>query len=102
MRINLVDIERAAERIVPYAVRTPVLRNAALDARAGAQLAFKCENLQRAGAFKFRGACNAVMALPADAAARGVVTHSAGNHGAALALAAQLRGIPAYVVVPEG
>lgn len=102
MNINLLDIERAAERIAPYAVRTPVLRNAALDALAGARLAFKCENLQRAGAFKFRGACNAVMALADTVAARGVVTHSAGNHGAALALAAQLRGIPAHIVVPEG
>jgi len=102
MSINLADIERAAERIAPYAERTPVLRNAALDARTGAQLAFKCENLQRAGAFKFRGACNAVMALADHIAARGVVTHSAGNHGAALALAAHLRGIPAHIVVPEG
>jgi threonine dehydratase len=102
MSINFADIERATERIAPHAVRTPVLNNAALDAHTGAQLAFKCENLQRAGAFKFRGACNAVMALSADAAARGVVTHSAGNHGAALALAAKLRGIPAYIVVPEG
>jgi threonine dehydratase len=73
-----------------------------LDDLTGAQLLFKCENLQRAGAFKFRGACNAVMALPDDVARRGVVTHSAGNHGAALALAAQLRGIPAHIVVPEG
>jgi threonine dehydratase len=102
MSINLADIERAAERIAPYAVRTPVLRNVALDALVGAELAFKCENLQRAGAFKFRGACNAVMALADDIAARGVVTHSAGNHGAALALAAHLRGIPAHIVVPEG
>jgi len=102
MTINLADIERAAERIAPYAVRTPVLRNTALDTQTGAQLAFKCENLQRAGAFKFRGACNAVMALADADAARGVVTHSAGNHGAALALAAHLRGIPAHVVVPQG
>jgi threonine dehydratase len=63
---------------------------------------FKCENLQRAGAFKFRGACNAVWALPEDEAARGVVTHSSGNHGAALALAARTRGIAAHVVVPRG
>jgi threonine dehydratase len=102
MTINLADIERAAERIAPHAVRTPVLRNAALDTRTGAQLAFKCENLQRAGAFKFRGACNAVMALADADAAHGVVTHSAGNHGAALALAAHLRGIPAHIVVPQG
>ena len=102
MIINFADIERAAARILPYAVRTPVLRSAHLDELTGAQLLFKCENLQCAGAFKFRGACNAVMALADDVAARGVVTHSAGNHGAALALAARLRGIPAYIVVPEG
>jgi threonine dehydratase len=92
----------AAARIAPYATRTPVLRSRSLDALVGAQLHFKCENLQRAGAFKFRGACNAVMALDPTAAARGVVTHSSGNHGAALALAARTRGIPAHVVVPEG
>lgn len=102
MSIHLADIERAAQRIAPHAIRTPVLRHDALDTLTQAQLAFKCENLQRAGAFKFRGACNAVMALPDATAARGVVTHSAGNHGAALALAAKLRGIPAYIVVPEG
>ena len=102
MTINFADIERAAARIAPYAYHTPVLRSPQLDAATGAQLLFKCENLQRAGAFKFRGACNAVMALSATDAARGVVTHSAGNHGAALALAARLRGIPAHIVVPEG
>ena len=92
----------AAARIAPHAHRTPVLRSASLDALAGASLHFKCENLQRSGAFKFRGACNAVMALDDATAARGVVTHSSGNHGAALALAARVRGIPAHVVVPEG
>jgi len=102
MRINLADIERAAERIAPHAVRTPMLRSTYFDELTGARLTFKSENLQRAGAFKFRGACNAVMALPDQIAARGVVTHSAGNHGAALALAAKLRGIPAHIVVPEG
>jgi threonine dehydratase len=79
-----------------------MLRNAALDALSGAQLHFKCENLQRGGAFKFRGACNAVWALSDEAAARGVVTHSSGNHGNALALAAATRGIVAHVVVPDG
>lgn len=92
----------AAARIRPYARITPVLRNDALDAIAGASLHFKCENLQRAGAFKFRGACNAVFALDAATAARGVATQSSGNHGAAIALACRLRGIPATVVVPEG
>lgn len=96
------DVEAAAARIAPHAQRTPVLRSRSIDALAGAQLHFKCENLQRVGAFKFRGACNAVWSLPAEVAARGVVTHSSGNHGAALALAARTRGIPAHVVVPEG
>jgi threonine dehydratase len=95
-------INAAAARIAPYAVVTPVWRNDALDALSGAQLFFKCENLQRGGAFKFRGACNAVWALGDTEAARGVVTHSSGNHGNALALAAGTRGIPAHVIVPEG
>jgi threonine dehydratase len=96
------QIQDAAARIAPYARVTPVLRSDALDALAGAQLFFKCENLQRGGAFKFRGACNAVWALDEAAAARGVATHSSGNHGNALALAAATRGIRAHVVVPEG
>ena len=96
------QIRDAAARIAPYATITPVLRNAALDALAGAELHFKCENLQRGGAFKFRGACNAVWALSDAQAARGVVTHSSGNHGHALALAAATRGIAAHVVVPDG
>ena len=96
------DVLAAAARIAPHANRTPVLRSRSLDALAGAELHFKCEHLQRVGAFKFRGACNAVQALDADVAARGVVTHSSGNHGAALALAARERGIPAHVVVPDG
>ncbi|WP_347260138.1 pyridoxal-phosphate dependent enzyme [Rudaea sp.] len=95
------DVERAAQRIAPHAARTPVLRSRSIDALAGTTLAFKCENFQRVGAFKFRGACNAVWSLSDDVAARGVVTHSSGNHGAALALAARTRGIPAHVVVPE-
>lgn len=96
------DVLAAAARIAPHAHRTPVLRSRSLDALAGAELHFKCENLQRVGAFKFRGACNAVWSLDAETARRGVVTHSSGNHGAALALAARGRGIPAHVVVPEG
>ncbi len=95
-------IRAAAARIAPYAVVTPVLRSAVLDALCGAQLHFKCENLQRGGAFKFRGACNAVWALSDEQAARGVVTHSSGNHGNALALAAATRDIAAHIVVPEG
>jgi threonine dehydratase len=96
------DVLAAAARIAPHAHVTPVLRSRSLDALAGAELFFKCENFQRVGAFKFRGACNAVWSLTDDEAARGVVTHSSGNHGAALALAARTRGIPAHVVVPEG
>lgn len=96
------DVLAAAARIAPHAHRTPMLRSCSLDEMAGAQLFFKCENFQRSGAFKFRGACNAVWAMDEATAARGVVTHSSGNHGAALALAARGRGIPAHVVVPEG
>ena len=96
------DLLAAAARIAPHAQVTPLLRSRTLDELSGAQLFFKCENLQRAGAFKFRGACNAVWALPEDEAAGGVVTHSSGNHGAALALAARTRGIAAHVVVPRG
>ncbi|HET7930156.1 MAG TPA: pyridoxal-phosphate dependent enzyme [Rhodanobacteraceae bacterium] len=100
--IDLAQVRSAAARIAAHARVTPVLRNDTLDARAGAQLFFKCEHLQRGGAFKFRGACNAVWSLSNEEAARGVVTHSSGNHGAALALAAKTRGIPAHIVVPEG
>ena len=96
------DVLAAAARIAPHAHVTPVLRARSIDALVGAELHFKAEHLQRVGAFKFRGACNAVWALADAAAARGVVTHSSGNHGAALALAARGRGIPCHVVVPEG
>jgi threonine dehydratase len=96
------DVLDAAARISPYATVTPVLRSEAIDALVGAELHFKCENFQRGGAFKFRGACNAVWALSDEEAARGVVTHSSGNHGNALAMAAHTRGIPAHVVVPDG
>lgn len=99
--LDLDAVWRAAARIAPYAARTPVLRSRSLEAEIGAELHFKCENFQRIGAFKFRGACNAVFALSDSEAARGVATHSSGNHAAALALAAQLRGIPAHVVMPE-
>lgn len=96
------DVLAAAARIAPHAHVTPVLRTHALDTVTGAELVFKAEHLQRIGAFKFRGACNAVWSLADDIAARGVVTHSSGNHGAALALAARGRGIPCHVVVPDG
>jgi len=96
------DVLAAAARIAPHAHVTPVLRSRSLDAIAGCEVHFKCEPLQRSGAFKFRGACNAVWSLAEDEAGQGVVTHSSGNHGAALALAASTRGIPCHVVVPEG
>ncbi len=94
-------IQHAAARIAPFAQVTPVLRSASLDALTGCRLFFKCENLQRVGAFKFRGACNAVYSLSDAQAARGVLTQSSGNHGAAVALACRLRGITARVVVPR-
>ena len=96
------DVLAAAARIAPHAHVTPVLRSRTLDALAGCELHFKAEHLQRAGAFKFRGACNAIWSLDDATAARGVVTHSSGNHGAALALAARTRGVACHVVVPEG
>jgi threonine dehydratase len=96
----LSDVLAAAARIAPHAHATPVLRARSLDAEAGCTLHLKAEFLQRGGAFKFRGACNAVFSMPAGSAARGVVTHSSGNHGGALALAARLRGVPCHVVVP--
>jgi threonine dehydratase len=99
---TLRDIRTAAARIAAHAQLTPVLHSPELDALAGATLFFKCEHLQVGGAFKFRGACNAVWSLDEEEARRGVVTHSSGNHGAALALAARTRGIPAHIVVPEG
>ncbi len=95
------DVLDAAARIAPHARLTPTLTSSTLDAMSGARLFFKAEHLQRTGAFKFRGACNAVWALDDAQAARGVVTHSSGNHGGALALAAATRGIPCHVVVPE-
>lgn len=97
---TLDDIRAAAARIAGHAHRTPVLTCAALDAVAGRSLFFKAEHLQKVGAFKFRGACNAVTKLPDHLAPRGVVTHSSGNHAQALALAARLRGIPAHIVMP--
>jgi len=98
---DLAAIRAAHARIAPYVQRTPVLTCASLDEMVGARLFFKCENFQKVGAFKARGACNAVFSLSGEAAARGVVTHSSGNHGAALAYAAQRRGIPAFVVMPD-
>jgi len=98
---DLPAIREAAERIRPYAHRTPVMTCSALDALTGAQLLFKCENLQKVGAFKFRGAANAVFSLTEEEARRGVATHSSGNHAQALALAARLRGVAAHIVMPD-
>jgi threonine dehydratase len=95
------DVVSAHERIRPHIHRTPVLTSSHLDRLAGARLFLKCENLQKIGAFKARGACNAVFGLSEEQAARGVLTHSSGNHGQALAYAAAKRGIPATIVMPE-
>lgn len=100
-KVTLETIQAAAERIRPYIHRTPTLTSSRLDAMLGAKIVLKCENLQKVGAFKARGACNAVLSLSDDACRKGVVTHSSGNHGAALAWAAKMRGIEATVVVPK-
>ena len=94
------DVRRAAQTIAPWAHRTAVTTCAALDRVAGRRLFFKCELWQKSGSFKFRGAANAVRSLSDADAARGVCTHSSGNHAQALALVAKLRGIPAHIVMP--
>jgi threonine dehydratase len=98
--LTLADIRAAHARIADKIHRTPVLTSTTLDALCGSQLFFKCENFQKIGAFKARGATNAVFALTAAEAANGVATHSSGNHAAALARAARLRGISAHIVMP--
>ena len=95
------DIQAAHERIAPRIHRTPVLRSASLDAMAGVQLFFKCENLQKTGSFKIRGAANAILSLPESEAKKGIVTHSSGNHAAAVACAAAWRSVPAWIVMPK-
>jgi len=97
----MIDVAAAQQRIAPYIHRTPVLQSALLNDLVEAELFFKCENLQKVGAFKARGACNAVLSLSDEDAAKGVATHSSGNHGAALAWSAAIRGIPATIVVPS-
>ena len=94
-------IEAAHMRIAPRIHRTPVLRSATLDAMCGAELFFKCENLQKTGSFKIRGATNAIFSLSDEEASRGIVTHSSGNHAAAVSCAAAWRGIPAWIVMPK-
>lgn len=100
--LTIEDIQVAAERIAPHIVSTPVMTSSSINVLVGGDVFFKCENFQRVGAFKARGAANAVFALSDADAAKGVATHSSGNHGAALARAAALRGVPCHVVVPVG
>src|SRR5256886_16207020 len=100
MLLDLDTIRAAHERIRAHIHRTPVLTSSRLGDATGASLFFKCENFQKIGAFKARGATNAVFSLDDARARRGVETHSSGNHGAALARAAKLRGIPAHIVMP--
>ena len=101
LQVNGGDIEAALQRIAPYVHRTPVLRSRSLDARHGIELFFKAENLQRMGAFKFRGAINALLQLSPEAARRGVLAYSSGNHAQAVALAGRELGIPTVIVMPE-
>jgi len=98
---NFTDIEKAQQIVKKYAHRTPVFTSISINKIVGAELFFKCENLQKVGAFKFRGACNAVFSLSEEDAQKGVATHSSGNHAAALALAARMRGVKAHIVMPE-
>jgi len=99
--LTIQDVRAARERIAPYIHRTPVLTSSFLNELTGADLHFKCENFQKAGAFKVRGASNAVFGLSDEQAARGVATHSSGNHALSLSYAAGRRGIPCYVVMPR-
>src|SRR5690242_21847820 len=94
-------IVAAHARIAPRIHRTPVLTSSSLDAMTGAQLFFKCENLQKTGSFKIRGATNAIFSLSDEEASRGIVTQSSGNHGAAVACASAWRGVPAFIVMPR-
>ena len=98
--IQLSDIQTAAERTRHIVSRTPVFTSRTFDALSGASVFFKCENFQRGGAFKIRGAANFIWSIPQDALPRGVVTYSSGNHGQAVAIAAESLGIPAIIVMP--
>lgn len=100
-RPDLDTIRAAASRIGPYIHRTPVMTCTTLNGMVGAELYFKCENFQKVGAFKFRGACNVVLSLSDDEVQRGVITHSSGNHAQAVALAAKTRGVPTRIVMPR-
>src|SRR5499427_10410297 len=101
LAIQADDVRAAAERIRPLARRTPVMTSTGFDSEAGVRAWFKCENLQRGGAFKIRGASNLVLSLGKDALARGVVAYSSGNHAQATAIAAKHVGVPATIVMPE-
>src|SRR5947209_11125336 len=101
MSLDFASIRTAHDRIRAHINRTPVLTSSRLDEASGASLFFKCENFQKIGAFKARGATNAIFSLDDATARRGVATHSSGNHGAAVARAAKLRGIPAHIVMPS-
>ncbi len=98
---TLSDIEQAQKLIKPYIHETPILQSSAINKLLGAELFFKCENFQKTGSFKFRGACNSVFSLSSEEAKNGVATHSSGNHAQALALAAKMKNIAAYIVVPD-
>jgi threo-3-hydroxy-L-aspartate ammonia-lyase len=101
IRVTYADVTAAAERLAGRARRTPVLTSRHVDQRAGAQVFFKCENFQRGGAFKFRGAFNSLSRLDEDARRRGVLAYSSGNHAQAVALAGQMLGVPALIVMPQ-
>src|SRR5215813_5654284 len=101
LAIQADDVRAAAERISPLARRTPVLTSVDFDAEACARVFFKCENLQRGGAFKIRGASNMVLSLPRQSLAGGIVAYSSGNHAQAAAIAANYVGAPATIVMPE-
>ena len=94
-------IQEAHHRIRPFIHKTPVLTNSSINEIAGSQLFFKCENFQKIGAFKIRGAINAVFSLTQNELEKGVATHSSGNHAQALAYAARLKNVPAYIVMPN-
>jgi threonine dehydratase len=100
LQVGFDDIARAHQRIAPYVLRTPVLTSSTVDRLSGAHVFFKCENLQRGGAFKFRGACNALAGLSPAQRARGVIAYSSGNHAQAVALAGRALGAPVVVVMP--
>ena len=99
--ITLEDIKTAHAKVQPYIHRTPILTSQNLNYLAGCQLHFKCENLQKIGAFKARGGLNAILSLPEEKRKKGVITHSSGNHAQAIAMAAKICGIPAYIIMPE-